>query len=235
MEKEILKMWYTRRNLSKGTQRIYEVVIEDYKNYTQKSLEQLINEAEDEEECGIRMRKRNIMKDLVGFKAELESRGYAPGTIKNQIAGLISFYKAFDIHIPSIHLPEGDIGLEQNQGKLLTREEIKAMIDVANTRDKALIYLLALSGMSQAEARHLTVKKFLDSASEAINKEIPDLDKFFEYENKILDEIITLNVVREKVHYRYQTFIPPEATKAIIAYLKERKNNRNEKKTYKRH
>ena len=154
----------------------------------------------------------------------------APGTIKNQMVGLISFYKAFDIQIPSIHLPEGDIGLEQNQGKLLTREEIKAMIDVANTRDKALIYLLALSGMSQAEARHLTVQKFLDSALKAINKEIPDLDKLFEYENKILDEIITLHVVREKVNYSYQTFIPPEATKAIISYLKERKNNRNEKR-----
>lgn len=44
-----------------------------------------------------------------------------------------------------------------------------------------------------------------------------------------MDEIITLDIVRKKVNYRYMTFIPPEATKEILNYLKERMYGRNEK------
>ena len=49
-EQEYLKMWYTRRNLSKGTQRIYESIINNYKKYTGKSFEELIDEGENEED-----------------------------------------------------------------------------------------------------------------------------------------------------------------------------------------
>ena len=169
------------------------------------------------------------MNYIVGFKSELEDNGNAPGTIRNNIAAVLSFYKAFEIQTPEIILPIGDIGLEKNQGKLLTREDIKSMIDVSNTRDKALIYFLALTGMSQAEARHFTVKKFLDSASEAIGKEILDLDKLFEYEEKVVKEILMLDIVRRKVNYKYQTFLPPEAIKPLITYIKSRQFNRNDK------
>lgn len=228
-EQEYLKTWYTRRNLSKGTQRIYESIIYKYKKFTGKSFEELIDEGENEEDCRIRLRKRKISEYILGFKIELEDNGTAPGTLRNNIAAIMSFYKAFDIQTPDIILPAGDIGLEKNQGKLLTREEIKAMIDVANTRDKALIYFLALTGMSQAEARHFTVKKFLDSASEAIGKEILNLDKLFEYEEELIEEILMLDIVRRKVNYKYQTFLPPEAIKPLITYIKSRQFNRNNK------
>lgn len=228
-EEDYLKTWFTYRNLSLGTRRIYESIIKKYKEYTGKSFEELISEAEQEEEGGVRLRKRQITGYIVGFKSELEEKGRAPGTVNNHISAIMSFYKAFDIQTPNIILPDGDIGLEKNHGRLLTREEIKTMIDVANVRDKALIYLLALTGMSQAEARNLTVKKFLDSCSEAIKKEIPDLDKLFEYEDKIIQEIIMLDIVRGKVHYRYQTFIPPEASKPIINYIRARQLHENKK------
>lgn len=228
-EQKYLKTWFTSRNLSKGTQRVYKSIIELYKEYTGESFEKLIDEAENEEINGVRPRKRKIIGDIVGFKSDLEDKGLAPGTVRNHINAVISFYKAFDIQTPDIILPKGDIGLEKNQAKLLTREEIKAMIDAANIRDKALIYFLALTGMSQAEARHFTFKKLLDSASETIGKEILDVNKLFEYEEELLGEIILLDIVRRKVNYKYQTFLPPEAFKPLITYIKTRQFNRNER------
>ena len=39
--------------------------------------------------------------------------------------------------------------------------------------------------------------------------------------------MITLEITRKKVNYRYHTFIPPEATKQILTYLKERIYGKN--------
>ena len=228
-EQKYLKTWYTSRNLSKGTQRIYESIIIKYKKFIGKSLEELIDEAEKEEEYRIRPRKRKILGYIVDFKSELENDGNAPGTLRNNIAAVISFYKAFDIQTPDIILPMGDIGLEKNHGRLLTKKEISAMIAVANARDKALIYFLALTGMSQAEVRNITIKKFLDSASETIGKDINNIDKLFEFEDELVKEVIMFNIIRKKVHYKYQTFLPPEAIKPLINYIRSRQFGRNKK------
>lgn len=229
-DEHIYQEWFTKKNLAEGTRMIYRIAAEDYKKFIGKNLSDLIDEAEDDEDKGLRMRKRNINKYLIDYKVYLENKGYAPGTLNNKMASIVSFYQTYNIKLPEIKLSEGDICLEKNYKKPPTRKQIQKMINVANTRDKALIYLLALSGMAGQEARNLTVKQFLQAADETITEEINSIDALFEHEERVLEEILTLTIVRQKVKYRYQTFIPPEASKAIITYLKERKHNRNEKK-----
>ncbi len=87
---------------------------------------------------------------------------------------------------------------------------------------------MALSGMAQAEARRLTHgEALLDAAGDAIGRELKTVEDLFEAEDELREEIITLDIVRKKVNYRYMTFIPPEATREIINYLKERMYERN--------
>lgn len=229
-DEHIYQEWFTKKDLAESTRPIYKIAAEDYKEFIGKTLSELIDEAEQDEELGLRIRKRNINGYLLGFKSNLEEKGYAPGTLNNKMAAIVSLYQAFDIQIPKIKLPKGDICLDKNYKRPPTRRQIQKMINVANARDRALIYLLALSGMGGQEARNLTVWKFLESASEAIGTELDTVNDLFEYEDRVLEEIITLNIVRQKVKYRYQTFIPPEASRAIIAYLKEREYNRNERR-----
>lgn len=226
-DETIYSEWFTKKNLAKGTRGTYRVSAEDFKDFVGLSLSEIIDKAEEEEESGIRLRKRSVNKYLIGYKAYLEEKNYAPGTLNNKMAAILSLFQAFDIQVPKINLPKGDISLEKNFKKPPTRKQIQTMISVANARDRALIYFLALTGTASNEARNLTVKNFLDAAGEAIGKKISDLDKLFEYEDEILKEVLTLTLVRKKVNYRYQTFIPPEASHAIISYLKERKFNRN--------
>jgi len=226
-DETIYNEWFTKKNLAEGTRGTYRVSAEDFKGFVGLSLSEIIDKAEEEEESGIRLRKRSVNKYLIGYKAYLEGKNYAPGTLNNKMAAILSFFQAFDIQVPQINLPKGDISLEKNFKKPPTRKQIQTMISVANARDRALIYFLALSGTASNEARNLTVRRFLDAAGEAIGKKISDLDKLFEYEDEILNEILTLTMVRQKVNYRYQTFVPPEASYAIISYLKERNFNRN--------
>lgn len=227
IDENIYQEWFTKRDLSTGTRRGYRIVAEDYKLFTGKNLSELVDEAEQEEEQGLRFRKRSINKYIIGFKAHLEEKNYAPTTLNTKMKGIFSFYLAFDIRLPKIKFPRGDICLDKNYKRPPTRENIQQMIDVSNTRDKALIYLLALSGMGGQEARNLTIKKFLESASEAIGIELENVNDLFKAEDQVLQKILTLNIVRQKVKYRYQTFIPPEASKAIISYLKERNYHNN--------
>ncbi|MCE7699669.1 MAG: tyrosine-type recombinase/integrase, partial [Methanobacterium paludis] len=208
---------------------LYKRSMEEYKQFTGKDLSQLKIEAEKEEETIPKVINRKISDYIIGYKSYLENKDYAPGTINNRLSSIFSFYQAFDIQIPSIKLKQGDICLDKNYCKLLTKEEINKMLNVANARDTALIYLLALSGMGQREARDLTVRKFLEIASEVTGVEIDTVDKLFEHEKIVLDEVLTLTIVRGKSNYRYQTFVPAEVSGALITYLKERYFNRNEK------
>jgi integrase len=194
-----------------------------------KSPNELIFEADAEEEQGIKLRDRKINYYFFKFKNQLQSEGKSEGTIKLYLYAVKSFYEGMDIQIPKFKIPRGDISLEKNYGKLISKKEIQTLINVAAARERALIYLMALSGMAQAEARSISLRKFMDAAGDSLNKEINSLEKLFELERELEKEVITINIVRKKVNYRYITFIPPEATFQIISYLKERMYGRNHK------
>ncbi len=226
-DKELIETWFLRRNISTGTQRSYQIAIRDFSELIGKAPSELIIEAETEEDAGIRPRKRKVSLYLLRYKKQLEEK-VAPSTVNLYFSAIKSFYKAFDITLPEIKLNQGDIGLEKNIGKPLTREDILKLVSAASIRERALIYLMTMSGMGQQESRDLTIKKFLSSAGSAINKELNDVYDLFKNENEVLNEVLTLEITRKKVKYRYHTFIPPETSREIIGYLKERCYGRNE-------
>mgnify|MGYP001356566087 FL=1 len=225
----VFETWVLRQGLEKSTFKTYLQCLKKYCEVTGMTPVELITEAEAEEESGIRMRNRRINLHLLKFRKALEDENKAPSTINLYYYAIRSFYDAMDIELPRIRRPSGDICLEQNYGRLITRKELRALVSMAPPREKALIYLMALSGMAQAEARRLTIRKFLDAAGDAIGRELKTVEDLFEAEDELREEIITLDIVRKKVNYRYMTFIPPEATREIINYLKERMYGRNEK------
>ncbi|AXV38618.1 MAG: hypothetical protein CIT01_10570 [Methanobacterium sp. BRmetb2] len=118
-------------------------------------------------------------------------------------------------------LDTGDIGVEKNIGRRLERSDILKMIGLAFPRERALIYLMVLSGMGQQEAKDLTINKLLDYTSSAIDVNLRDVYDLFSHEEQVLKEVLTLNITRKKVRYRHLTFLPPEATREIINYLKK--------------
>jgi len=225
----VFETWVLRQGLEKSTFKTYLQCLKKYCEVTGMTPVELITEAEAEEESGIRMRNRRINLHLLKFRKALEDENKAPSTINLYYYAIRSFYDAMDIELPRIRRPSGDICLEQNYGRLITKKELRALVSMAPPREKALIYLMALSGMAQAEARKLTIRKFLDAAGDAIGRELKTVEDLFEAEEELREEIITLDIVRKKVNYRYMTFIPPEATREIINYLKERMYGRNEK------
>lgn len=107
-------------------------------------------------------------------------------------------------------------------GKSLTRKDIIKIISVSAPREKAMVYLIAFSGMIQGEFIELTIGNFLDAASSAIEKELVDVYDMFKHEPEILQEILSLGFNKPKINLRHPIFIPPETSRVIISYLKER-------------
>lgn len=228
-DEDLLDHWFLIRNLSTGTQESYRIAIRDYSKIIGKNPKDLIDEAEEEEDAGMRPRKRKVTHYLLKFKKHLENKGIAPGTLSLYVSAVRSFYKAFDITLPEIKLDQGDIGLEKNIGKRLTRNDLHKLISAANHRERALIYLMTLTGMGQQEARDLKIKKLLNSAGAEVDMELENVYDLFKHENQILREVLTLEITRKKSKIRHHTFLPPEATREILSYLKERCYGRNEK------
>jgi len=229
MNLDLAEKWFINKNLSNSTQSLYTLGISKYCELIGKDLNELLDEAEQEEDNIPRLRNRKIDSYIPRFKKSLEDAHLAPQTIKVYVSAVKSFYKYYKITIPDVTTDVNDICLEKNEGRLLTKYEIRDMIEVSPIREKTIIYLMAMTGMAQAEMRNLTVKKFLDAASEALNKKITTVEDLFEYEKDLENVVLTLMITRQKVNYRYHTFIPPEVSRNIIYYLKERSYGRNDK------
>lgn len=228
MNRDPVDNWIVKADFPESTENLYRLGLKHYCKLLDMSPVELIDESEHEEDTIPRMAKRQIDYYLPKYRRYLQDSGKAPQTIKVYLSGVKSFYRFNGITVPDITHKVSDICLEKNEGRLLKREEIKKMIEISPIREKTIIYLMALTGMAQAEMRNLTVKKILDAASEALEKEIGNVEDLFKYEKELENVILGLIITRKKVNYRYHTFIPPEVTRNILYYLKERTYGRNE-------
>lgn len=228
-DQTIIDLWVLNKNLEDSTLKTYLQILKKFCEIMELSPAELISDADAEEDNGIKLRNRKINIYFLKFKKKMIQEGKAENTINLYINAIKSFYDAMDIQLPKIKTSRGDISLEKNYGKLISKEELLKLINIAAPREKALIYLMALSGMSQKEARSLTLENFFNAAGNSIKKEINSVEDLFEYEEKICSEVLTLEIIRKKANYRYITFLPPEATIQIIYYIRERMFGRNEK------
>ncbi|WP_321422806.1 site-specific integrase [uncultured Methanobacterium sp.] len=229
MDDQIIRTFFNSNSYAANTCRLYNLILENYKQFQGLSLEELLNEAETEEDQGVKRRRRRINLRVSDWKANLEQEGKSPHTIRSYLNAIISFYNYYDIIPPKIKNKQGDIALEQNQGRLLKKEEIRKMVDAGDTRSRAIIYTLALTGLSQAELRKITIQQLMQAASDVLDRPIRTIEDFLDSENDLNNEILTIHITRTKVHHRFFTFIPPEATRQIIAYLRERVHSKNTK------
>lgn len=221
VENEIIFKNFCRdRNLADGSVKLYRLALHKYTDFSKMSLEELIDEAESEEDIIPRLRKRKITKRLSEFKEYLDDGELSQNYINHQLSLVRSFYNEFDIQLPRTRRRKTrkDRKVETIED-LPTMEEISKCLDKANTAYKAIILLMLSSGMSRSEVASLTFKHFYDSIPlERYPKNLGELiDKVEDEENLIP----YWKVKRIKTGKSYFTFSSPEASDWILEYLKE--------------
>lgn len=228
-EENIFMIWFERRNLSKNSRTVYRRYMKQYAEFTNKSISQLYSEAIADEKNNVYLLEREYYKDSLKFIKHLRDIGKSINTVNVAITSINAFYKAFKIRSPEIETKKGDLTQEKNYGRALTKKDIRRLVDVANAKQSAIIYLMALSGFSQAEMRKLKLRTFFDSVNNEVDYEFNNIKEIIDHENEIKELLLQVEITREKVHYRYTTFIPPETVARILTYLRERYHTENDK------
>ncbi|MBQ9160184.1 MAG: site-specific integrase, partial [Methanobrevibacter sp.] len=95
---ELLKTLFITYNHSEGTQRLYTYALEKYATYFEMGLDELLKEAENDENKGIKWKHRRIKTRLLEFRQYL-LENYALNTVKLVMINVIKFYKFYDIEI----------------------------------------------------------------------------------------------------------------------------------------
>jgi integrase len=200
-DSKIIKMWLSSITTSKNTVRNYTIALKFFCELIGKTPNELLEEAESEVRAGMLMRERNIKAYLIDYKNTLQGKGLAPITVKNYMAGVISFYKNNDIEIPNLPKIKGR-PLEKHRDTP-TKEDLQHVVKVCTLLEKAVVLIGVSSGLSANEILNLKVRDFKSGYCEA-------------------DHITTLKLRREKVQYDFITFLSPEASSAVQDYLNYR-------------
>jgi len=192
--------WFEIMELSEGTQVQYIRRMELFCRIAGKTPSELITEANAETRAGLLLNERKSLDYIALFKAELKQRKYSPKAHASAVAAIRCFYNAFDIPLSSsVGQIKKAYSLRQNR-TFLNKEDVKKLIDNAQSlRDKAIILVMATSGMARKEIINLKVGDIV-------------LDT---------DDIGTVTMRRQKSDIDFITFLSPEAVQALRLYWEE--------------
>lgn len=221
---EILEEVHILKNHKKATQHIYKFATKLYCELNQLSLYELIQEAEAEEEAGIRWKHRTLKTRLLKFRQYLMENYYF-NTVNNTLAPILVIYKCFEIDIPP--LPRIDKKSFINAPPTLfsdlpDKEIIREAVNLSTPRMKAIILFMVSSGCARRETLNLTIDAYIDATKKYHNS--TDIMEIIGILNNIDDVVPTFNVLRQKTQKYYTTFCSPEAVTAINSYLLTRQD-----------
>ena len=237
---EIFQHLIKKRNLSPKTEETMLSTFIKYCNMNKMSLQELHDEADEEEEKGIRHKKRKIIDRIENFRQTLLDEGYSTNTIVESVGRVKTFYMTFRLEIPYIApltLPKRQMMYDDVPNK----KHIKQALNSTNSLIlKALILFMYSSCSAMAETLSITCQMFVDATNEYHSKE--DINDVLKVLAKEKDVIPFFLLSRQKKSntiekgYKYFTCCTPEATEAILLYLKERSQREeltNESKLFK--
>lgn len=211
------------RGLSKNTEKSLNVIIENYTNFQGKSMQELLDEAESDEENRVRWKNRTLRARLINYMNYTKSRMSATSA-KHYVKVIKSFYRHNDIEIgylPNFNLRNSKPAEPIQYHQLPDKTVIRRSIEISTPVMKSLILYLSSSGVSRVDALKLNINDFLEATYEY--HEETRISSVLEILNTLNRQIIpTWRSRRQKTNKYYITFNTNEASKQIITYLIQR-------------
>jgi len=208
------------RELQPSTIVNYKSSLQKYCNFTNKTLDELITEAEYEEEAGIRLKRRKINKYLRDFKLSLKKSNLSERTIELTMLQTRAFYGHNEIELPRNNRKGvGKVQRQETIDDLPTMEEIKRFMEHLNSVYKAMTVVCLSSGMGASEVTSLTFKHLYKASS--INPYPETIIELIEQLKAKGNFIPTWDIIRIKRNHPYTTLSSPESIDRIIIYLEE--------------
>ncbi|MCR5027376.1 MAG: tyrosine-type recombinase/integrase [Methanobrevibacter sp.] len=218
---EILTELHQAKNHSHNTIRKYKYAVDKYCKYNDNNLYNLLKEAEEEEEKGIRWKNRKLKKRLIGYRQYLIEK-YTKHTVESNLKPILVIYRFHEIELqplPKINMQKPQVTTYQD---LPDKEVIRSAVNIANPLMKAIILFMSSSGTARAETLNLTIQDYINATIEYHQSR-----NIYEVINRLKemkDVVPTFNILRLKTNKFYTTYCSPEAVRAINHYLLQRKD-----------
>lgn len=217
----MLDKFIKTRNIEKSTIKGYKTVISQYESFHETKIDELILEAWNDEEEYSNLYQRRICNRILDFRtALLESEELSITTINNKIGKLQAFYTHYGVTFPQIK------GLKNKDPQLTyfdlpNKEHIQMACESTSIQNQALILFLASSGTGKSECASITIADFLKATEDY--HQGGTIEEIIETLWKTQEPLVpTFALKRKKTQRQYYTFCTPEASFAILRWLKHR-------------
>nr|WP_295604850.1 site-specific integrase [uncultured Methanobrevibacter sp.] len=207
------------RNLSSRTYHGYKDSLKKYTSFLNDSFINLLKEADQEEENGIRWKNRKLKQRLIHFRAFLYEN-FMITTAKVHFQRILTLYRHFEIEIhelPKISLKSCKQSKPITFEDLPTKEILRGAVEIANPVMRALILFMSTSGCARRETLNLTIQDFIDATYEYHGEK--DIKRALLALKEMDDVVPTFRIRRQKTNKFYFTFCSPNASKEIVSYL----------------
>ncbi|WP_409199836.1 phage integrase SAM-like domain-containing protein [Methanobrevibacter sp. DSM 116169] len=219
---KLFEKFIEERNIKKSTSQNYESTLKKYSDFHAQPIEKLLEEAYVEENNNIPLKKRKLKNRLLDYRNYLLNTEMSPNTVKTYFSKLKTFYQHFEVEIPKIPNAKYEKAYETNYLDLPTKKHIEDALNIVSIDLKAVILFMSSSGTSKAETLSLKIEDFIIATQKYHNGgNIKNILKILEKNNNIVPTFYLKRIKTDKYYY---TFCSPEATNAIVYYLKTRKN-----------
>ena len=206
----MLKEFIKDRNLSPSSIRNYTSAAKIYEKLNNKTITELMDEAEREEIKKIRWKDRKIKKRLINYRSYLY-KNKVETTATKYLTNIQTIYRHFEIELqplPTFSSRQINKPKEIKFKDLPTKENIKDACKIADNTTGLIILLIATTGLSKIEILNLTVDDFIKA-------------------NK--SEIPTFYLTRKKTAKEFFTFTTPKTAEKITHHIKKHNLKRNDK------
>lgn len=222
MDSELLNEIHMVKNHSERTRYIYKDAVRKYTEFCSMSLRELLDEAEREEDAGIKWKKRKLKKRLLSFRHYLLVHYSLNGALSifRPIMAIYKYYEVELFDLPPINTKTANTTRPIDFNDLPDKEIIRKAVSITTPLMSAIIYFIASSGCARRETLNLTIGDYIEAFSEYTKK-----DDIFEIiqELKDFDNIVpTFKIRRQKTDKHYITYCSPEAVNAINSYILSR-------------
>lgn len=219
MESEYLNRFITERCLAEKSISTYKGTVRDYENFQKADLDSLIREADDEEEQGIRLKRRTLKTRLINYRSYL-IENFSKNTMMSRMSQIKAIYHHFEIEVPKLpYLNKKALKISEpiTYDDMLTKEIIADAVNFSTPLASAIILLGVSSGMGKREMLNLTIYDFLVACDLPLDKDIKATLLEVYRNNELF--VPTFKLKRQKVNEYYYTFASHESVEAIAKML----------------
>ena len=221
MNNELLENIFITNNYAKETRKVNRSVMRKYCNYYGMTLQELLDEAEEDEANNVKWKHRRVKHKLLKYRQYLLDE-YSLNTLRIHMSAITKFYRFYDIEIiplPRLNMKSVRKPTPIYYKDLPDKEIIRQAIAIAPPVMKAIILFSCSSGCARAETLSLTIQDYMDALSDYLPNKRMDIFQIIDYLNDDDNIVPTFNLRRIKTNKYYTTYCSPEAVKAINAYL----------------